>query len=38
MFKKVFKSAKRLEKKNLMEAVVAASVLVAAADGEIEKE
>lgn len=37
MFGKMFKSAKKIQNQNVMEAVVAASLLIAAADGEIEK-
>lgn len=36
-FSKITKSAKSVAKLNVLEAIVAASVLVAAADGEIEK-
>jgi tellurite resistance protein TerB len=36
-FNKLTKSAKSVAKQNVLEAIVAASVLVAAADGEIEK-
>jgi tellurite resistance protein TerB len=36
-FSKLGKSAKSVAKQNVLEAIVAASVLVAAADGEIEK-
>jgi len=36
-FSKLGKSAKSIAKQNVFEAIVAASVLVAAADGEIEK-
>lgn len=36
-FGKIGKSAKSIAKQNVFEAIVAASVLVAAADGEIEK-
>lgn len=37
LFSKLTKSAKSVAKQNVFEAIVAASVLVAAADGEIEK-
>ena len=36
-FKKVFNSAKKIENKNVMEATVAACLLIAAADGTIER-
>lgn len=42
MFKKafgsLFKSAKKVENRNLMEAIVGGGLLIAAADGDIEKE
>jgi tellurite resistance protein TerB len=37
MFSKFVKSAKQVQNQNVMEAIVAASLLVASADGEIEK-
>jgi tellurite resistance protein TerB len=37
IFGKVFKSAKKVQNQNLMEAIVAGSMLLAAADGEIGK-
>lgn len=37
IFGKFVKSAKQVQNQNVMEAIIAASVLIAAADGEIEK-
>jgi tellurite resistance protein len=37
MFGKFLKSAKKVQNQNLMEAIIAGTMLVAAADGEIEK-
>lgn len=37
MFNKLFKTAKKVNNQNLMEAIVAAAMLVAAADGTVEK-